>query len=390
MTLGEHIQELRKAAGLSQEAMGEKLGVTRQSISKWESDLTMPEVEKLVAMSRLFGVSVGSLLQVEAEGAPVPEELTERELQAVEAIVGKYIHEMEQTRRPARRRWPAVLAVLLAAAVCWNLFSRMGQVDRQLEAVQSGLMRTDDNIARQIGGITRQVEEALERQNDLVADWSWEIHGLGDPEADLLDLTVRVTPKQFVEGMSLSLVAELPSGERCQIAAAADPVTGNSFVAEHFALPAEDGVKLTAVMETGGEKRTQVLDTFYFYSQTHLRIHAWPSGRSRGGPRALEDGAASTVLETDWEMSVKIYPKNEVCPVYPTSAQIIMEKNGVAVETWPVVLDEFSTDELPALVAGSVPIEAKIGMVAGDRLEAVLVVTDNLGRTQRQVLEDLV
>ena len=58
MTIGQRIAELRRQNNLSQEALGEALGVTRQSISKWESDGALPEIEKLVAMSRLFGVSV--------------------------------------------------------------------------------------------------------------------------------------------------------------------------------------------------------------------------------------------------------------------------------------------------------------------------------------------
>ena len=62
MTLGEQIQSLRKAAGLSQEELGDKLGVARQSVSKWESDTTIPELDKLIAMSRLFGVTIGALL----------------------------------------------------------------------------------------------------------------------------------------------------------------------------------------------------------------------------------------------------------------------------------------------------------------------------------------
>ena len=64
MTVGSRIAELRKQKGLSQEALGEALGVTRQSISKWESDSALPEIEKLVSMSRIFGVSVGALLGV--------------------------------------------------------------------------------------------------------------------------------------------------------------------------------------------------------------------------------------------------------------------------------------------------------------------------------------
>lgn len=68
MTLGQRIQELRKEQGLSQEVLGERLGVSRQAVSRWEMDGAVPEVDKLIALSRVFGVSLNDLLQVE-EGA---------------------------------------------------------------------------------------------------------------------------------------------------------------------------------------------------------------------------------------------------------------------------------------------------------------------------------
>ena len=72
MTLGQRIQELRKEKGLSQEGLGEQLGVSRQAVSRWEMDGAVPEVDKLIAMSRIFGVSLNDLLQVE-EGPSGPE-----------------------------------------------------------------------------------------------------------------------------------------------------------------------------------------------------------------------------------------------------------------------------------------------------------------------------
>ena len=98
MTIGQRIAELRRQNNLSQEALGEALGVTRQSISKWESDGALPEIEKLVAMSRLFGVSVGALLGVEeetpAEGTEPGKtrqesELSEAQLRMVEEIAAR-------------------------------------------------------------------------------------------------------------------------------------------------------------------------------------------------------------------------------------------------------------------------------------------------------------
>ena len=62
MTLGERIALARKRAGLSQEQLGEKLGVSRQAVSKWESDQTNPDVAYVAQMCRLLGVSSDWLL----------------------------------------------------------------------------------------------------------------------------------------------------------------------------------------------------------------------------------------------------------------------------------------------------------------------------------------
>ena len=67
MTLGEKIYRLRSEKGLSQEAFGDMLGVSRQSVSKWETDQSLPELEKIVAISELFGISTDYLLKENAE-----------------------------------------------------------------------------------------------------------------------------------------------------------------------------------------------------------------------------------------------------------------------------------------------------------------------------------
>jgi transcriptional regulator with XRE-family HTH domain len=62
MTLGENIQQLRKAGGFSQEQLAEMIGVSRQAISKWETDQSQPEIEKLILLSKVFSVSTDELL----------------------------------------------------------------------------------------------------------------------------------------------------------------------------------------------------------------------------------------------------------------------------------------------------------------------------------------
>lgn len=65
MTLGENLQNLRKASGLSQDEVAEKLFVTRQSVSKWETDKAEPGVENLKTLAKLYGVSVDVLVGAE-------------------------------------------------------------------------------------------------------------------------------------------------------------------------------------------------------------------------------------------------------------------------------------------------------------------------------------
>ena len=62
-TLGRRIQEARKAAGLSQESLGERLGVSRQAVSKWESGVSDPSTSNLLALAKLYGVSAEDLLR---------------------------------------------------------------------------------------------------------------------------------------------------------------------------------------------------------------------------------------------------------------------------------------------------------------------------------------
>jgi transcriptional regulator with XRE-family HTH domain len=62
MTLGEKLFDLRKKAGLSQEEVADKLGVSRQAVSKWETGQTIPELAKVKPLSELYNVSYDYLI----------------------------------------------------------------------------------------------------------------------------------------------------------------------------------------------------------------------------------------------------------------------------------------------------------------------------------------
>ena len=84
MILADQITALRKKAGWSQEELAEQLGVTRQSVSKWEGAQSVPDMDKVVQMSRLFGVTTDFLLKDELS----EEEDYTRENKAKSPVIG--------------------------------------------------------------------------------------------------------------------------------------------------------------------------------------------------------------------------------------------------------------------------------------------------------------
>ena len=71
MSMGARLAQARRNQNLTQEQLAEKLGVTRQAVSRWESDTAYPETDKIVRMASLFGVSCDYLLGVSGEPALV-------------------------------------------------------------------------------------------------------------------------------------------------------------------------------------------------------------------------------------------------------------------------------------------------------------------------------
>lgn len=70
MILAEKIMELRKKNGWSQEELAFQMDVSRQSVSKWESGASIPDLERILKLSQLFGVSTDYLLKEELEDLP--------------------------------------------------------------------------------------------------------------------------------------------------------------------------------------------------------------------------------------------------------------------------------------------------------------------------------
>lgn len=124
MTLGEKLQKLRKARHLTQEELAMQIGVSRQSLSKWESDGALPDTANIITLADLFGVSTDYLLR-EAEAAspaaPIKAPTSEQPVPQVITPVVQVIPPQEKKRTP-----PTILVIgsalfVLGMLVCLTL-----------------------------------------------------------------------------------------------------------------------------------------------------------------------------------------------------------------------------------------------------------------------------
>lgn len=290
-TLGRRIQEARKAAGLSQESLGERLGVSRQAVSKWEADAAVPELENLIAMSRIFGVTIGALLGVEpeaaedrseedapkapgegAEGAAPAGELTDRELAAVEAIVRKYL---EAVRRPrwSRRKKIAVStgicgAALAAALALGSGFSALGS---RLDQVQSQVYGIESSVGSQIGALAGQIRDILDEDSNLFAVSQAQVTDY-DLTAETVTLQVSAQAKSWQDNTTALFTALLSDGR--QFSAEASGKNG-TFTAQNWTLPMDQEILLSASLTTDGVTAADQLETLYDCLPGNFRLDVW-------------------------------------------------------------------------------------------------------------------
>ena len=145
MILADKIIDLRKKNGWSQEELAEKLGVSRQSISKWEGAQSVPDMNRILAMSDLFGVSTDYLLKDEIEADRPAEIPTDSDLEEPLRRV-----EMEEANDFLRTRIVASARIALGVALC--ILSPIVLI--LLEVAQEyGLLALTENQATGIGAV---------------------------------------------------------------------------------------------------------------------------------------------------------------------------------------------------------------------------------------------
>jgi len=108
----ENLKTLRKSRGLSQEELATRLNVVRQTVSKWEKGLSVPDADLLIRIAEIFEVPVSELLGAKIE--------SEAEIGAVAEQLSRINEQLAIKNRRARRIWK-VIAIIFIAFIVINL-----------------------------------------------------------------------------------------------------------------------------------------------------------------------------------------------------------------------------------------------------------------------------
>ena len=272
MTTGQRIAAKRKELGLSQEGLGEQLGVSRQAIYKWESDASLPDIDKLVALSRLFQVSVGWLLGVEDTPEAPADTITDRQAEIIEDIFRKY-----QQQQPAqmaapegkpvnRMRRRILLAVGCTAIAALGIFgyslqSRLKSLQGQYSSLSNSVSSINGALNSQVGSLTSRIEAILEEQNSLIAGSSTKVTNV-DLKAGKVTFALSATPKAYTD--QTRALFHLENGTDT-LEAEGQRKENGEFRAELVA-PLTDDITLSVTFVNGEDRQVQTLG---YYSRLY-------------------------------------------------------------------------------------------------------------------------
>lgn len=165
MKFNEKLIKLRKENGLSQEELGYKLNVTRQTVSKWELGQTTPEMDKLIEISKIFGMSLDDLTS---------ETETNNE---VDKIEDKPINDKPQNNSTLKIILLVVLVIVIVggifyAVICLKVFN-FGE--RIFDKANEDANEAKSIINRAIDAADKQINEMKDEENSEVTDKAFDV-----------------------------------------------------------------------------------------------------------------------------------------------------------------------------------------------------------------------
>ena len=261
MTTGEKIAALRREHKLSQEALGEKLGLSRQAVSKWEADQAVPTMDNLMELSRLFGVPVDTLLRPDAPFPAAPAEENSTDAPAAPETPHKGVS-------PSRGK---ILAIGGAALLCVSL---------ALNAVclyQIAQLKGEVHALRvQAGNVNTVYYPGTDADTGDFAESSE--HMTLDPEnTEQLIVTFSAVPRVASDGETAKF--QLRGGEQSWECEAEGDAGGGYRGSLTIPMVDEYSVYLVLTDQNGGTRNLLIASEYDIENRFSIDVHAyWSSG----------------------------------------------------------------------------------------------------------------
>ena len=389
LTMGQRIAARRKLLNLSQEALAEQLDISRQAISKWESDTAIPEIDKLIALSKLYHVNVGWLLGVEAQEIPVPDELSESQLKMVEEIVKRYQPE------PTRKRFSLAAAIFILCmsvlTICICLVGSLSQSNSNDYTIQiSNLEANYSSIQAQID----QMNSLLSTQNEtnkLLRSFV-PLCYLSD-DAENVDITFYFFPKVYHEDMTAQLNILNPATGFSQMLECR--WTGDRYLV-HATLPLADHYRYSFLLVSQSGYKEEILDDGCYYSDLLTHSSFYIAKENRKYAQMISGQTIPfDIGETVYYYDVPLYipriqeangfvPFNDVMIKLSKDSEIIWEADYS-----DAFLALYKQDNIELPLNPDIRVDLP-ALQAGDRLILELVATTHTGRTMVTILDNLI
>ena len=266
MELYEKLYELRRASGMSQEELAEKLGVSRQAVSKWESGATQPELSKLIELSKLYSVSVDELLSLEhakpeQDAAESPVQSNAEKAPAEKLSFRDFCIQHKKIVGGAA----VALAALIAVGAHYN--NRINTLSMQVNDLRSQLYSVQSNLSNQIDGISNNVSDILTRESSLISQYNYEITNV-DLKRQECTIAFSLLPKTISEGTTV-IIGVTDHGNSSPLDSyrpgySAD-LTQDGFGYLHgsVTVPLSDELGVGVNFKHDGETQSEELDTIY-------------------------------------------------------------------------------------------------------------------------------
>ncbi|WP_455502070.1 helix-turn-helix domain-containing protein [Gemmiger sp.] len=268
MTLGQNIQAARRAKGLSQEALAERVGVSRQALGKWEKDTALPGLDNLQALAAALGTGVADLLGAQTVDPAAPAVT----LDAMRDLLAA--RDAEEKHR--RRLWGCAAGaafIVLAGLLEGVAF----QYERQIDALNQNYAALQSSYAAQQADLSAQISElqdAVRKGEATVLDWRWlpvdKLHK--DADGSWMPVQVQVTPRTARDGMTARLAVRCGDDTQlCDMTAAAD----GSFAADGIIFTVGSTYELSVQWTADGAATNEALGTVDFNDEMTEPTIAW-------------------------------------------------------------------------------------------------------------------